>query len=96
MDAGGFAVAGSFGEDAHHDQKIAASRNGFWPKSIFLGVCGSGGNRLSRQPGREADLVERFGLGQWIHLGNGMGFAGGSPRRVTWLGSRFRTRPLRP
>ena len=62
----------------------------------LLGVCGSGGNRLSRQPGREADLVQRFGLGQWIHLGNGMGFAGGSLRRLTWLGSRFRTRPLRP
>jgi hypothetical protein len=83
-------------EDAHRDQKIAASRNGFWPRSIFLVVCRSGGNRLSRQPGREADLVERFGLGQWIHLGNGMGFAGGSLRRVTWLGSRLRTRPLRP
>jgi hypothetical protein len=72
----------------HTMTKDSRVENGFWPRSIFLGVCGSGGDRLSRQPGREAELVERFGLGQWIHLGNGMGFAGGSLRRVTWLGSR--------
>jgi hypothetical protein len=68
------------------NQKIAASRNGFWPKSIFLGVCGSGGNRLSRQPGREADLVQRIWAGPMDSTW-GMGWVSRVVRCAASLGS---------
>jgi hypothetical protein len=49
-------------------------------------------DRLASQLGGEANLVERFGLGQRTRFGNRTRFKGGWPRSFTWRRSRLRTR----
>ena len=49
-------------------------------------------DRLASQLGGEANLVERFGLGQRTRFGNRTRFKGGWPRRFSWRRSRLRTR----
>ena len=53
-------------------------------------------DRLSDQLGREANLVERFGLGQWTRFGNGTRFAGSWPLRFAQAQFLFPDVPVRP